>query len=447
MPRAAREVALEVIHRVHKSGSYANLLLPKKLQESGLDTRDKAFVTELTYGTLRARGTLDWIIQQHSKQKIQKIPDLILDLLRMSVYQIFFMDVPDHASINESVNIAKKHFHPGIPKFVNGLLRGIARSKDSLPWPDKEQDPAKYISLRYFHPLWMVKTWIEDFGVGGAQALCEANNRPPKLTIRVNTLKTTPEELAASLREAGWEVAPGQYLPEALILKGGGDLTQLPQFKEGLFYVQDESSMITAHALDPQPGETIIDVAAAPGGKTTHMAQLMQNKGQIISVDINPNRVNLLKQNIQRLGITISLPLQADAMKLKAVIKKPVDRILADAPCSGLGVLSRRPDARWTKKPEQISELSQIQTDLLTAVADFVKPAGVMLYSVCTLSKQETRLVVERFLRIKEDFFIEDISPYLPEKIRPDVKEGMIQLMPSIHGIDGLFFARFRRLD
>jgi len=447
MPKSSREIALEVINRVHKTGSYANLLLPKKLQESDLDRRDRAFTTELTYGTLRAKGTLDWIIKKYSKQRLEKIPDLVLDLIRMGVYQIVFMDVPDHASVNESVGLAKKYFHPGIAKFVNGVLRAVAREKEKLPWPDKEKDPVQFISLKYFHPVWMVKMWIEEFSIEETEALCKANNQPPKLTLRVNTLKTTPDRLAEALKEAGWEVEPGNYLSEALVVKGVGDISKHPQFKEGHFYVQDESSMIISHVVDPQPGETVLDVAAAPGGKTTHMAQLMQNKGQILSVDLNPNRVNLMKQNIQRLGATIAQAIKADATKLKPVIKKPVDRILADAPCSGLGVLARRPDARWTKKPEQIAELSRLQTDILAAVSDFVKPGGVLVYSVCTITRQETRLVVERFLRIKEDFYVDDVSPYLPEPLRPDVKDGMIQLLPHKHGIDGLFIARLRRLE
>ncbi|HEY3374311.1 MAG TPA: 16S rRNA (cytosine(967)-C(5))-methyltransferase RsmB [Candidatus Aquicultor sp.] len=446
MAKSSREIALEVIHRVHKTGSYANLLLPKKLQESDLDRRDKAFVTELTYGTLRACGTLDWIIKQFSKQKLGKIPGLVLDLIRMSVYQIFYMDVPDHAVINESVNIAKKHFHPGIPKFVNGMLRTISRERDSLPWPSIETDPLDYISLKYFHPLWLVKMWVEEFGLEETEALCRADNQPPQLTIRVNTLKTTPDELAASLREAGWTVEPGRYLSEALAVKGTGDLSQLPQFKEGLFYVQDQSSMMIAHVVDPHPGESILDVAAAPGGKTTHMAQLMQNKGRIVAVDLSPNRVNLLKQNINRMGVKNTLALQGDATKLKSVIKEPVDKILVDAPCSGLGVLARRPDARWTKTPEQIIELSNIQTQILSAVADHVRPGGIIVYSVCTLTKQETSLVVEHFLRTRDDFFIDDIAPYLSESIKPHVRDGMIQLMPT-QGIDGLFIARLKRFE
>jgi 16S rRNA (cytosine967-C5)-methyltransferase len=203
--------------------------------------------------------------------------------------------------------------------------------------------------------------------------------------------------------------------------------------------------MMISHVVDPQPGETVLDAAASPGGKSTHMAELMQNKGQIIAVDANPNRVNLMKQNIERMGASIVLALKADATKLKPVIKKPVDRVLLDAPCSGLGVLSRRPDARWTKKPEQIEELSRLQTDMLLSVAEFVVPGGVLVYSVCTLTRQETRLVVERFLRVREDFYIEDISPYLPEALHADVRDGMIQLLPHKHGIDGLFMAKLRR--
>ncbi|MCL6471600.1 MAG: 16S rRNA (cytosine(967)-C(5))-methyltransferase RsmB [Firmicutes bacterium] len=444
--KSSREIALEVIHRVTKGGAYANILLPKKLAQSRLDKRDRAFVTELTYGTLRALGTLDWIIKQFSKQKLDKIPDLVLDLLRMSIYQIIYMDVPDHAAVNEAVVIAKSYFHPGISKFVNGVLRAIARGQDKIPWPRKDKDPARYISLKYFHPLWLVKMWIEDFGVDETQALCKANNRPPKLTVRVNMLKTTPEKLTEIFEKAGWEVNPGKYLEEALVVNGVGDLSSLPQYKKGYFYVQDESSMIISHVVDPQPGETILDIAAAPGGKTTHIAELMENNGQILSVDINPNRVNLMRENIRRMGASIAQAIRADATKLKPVIKKPVDRVLCDVPCSGLGVLARRPDARWTKNPEQIEELSSLQTKMLTSVADFVKPGGVLVYSVCTIDKPETRLVVERFLRIREDFYVDDVAPYLPESLRSDVRDGTIQLMPNRHGIDGLFIARLRRI-
>ncbi len=447
MTKTPREIALEVIHRVIKTDAYANILLPKRLVQSGLDKRDKAFVTELTYGTLRARGTLDWIIRQFSKQELDKIPDLVLDLIRMSVYQIMYMDVPEHAAVNESVDIAKRYFHPGIPRFVNGLLRAIVRQRDTLPWPDKKKDTAKYIALKYFHPLWLVKMWIEKFGVDETEALCGADNRPPRLTIRVNTLKTTPKKLAEALKKAGWEVKPGRYLKEALVVHGGGDIAALPQFKKGYFYVQDESSMMIGHVVDPQPGETVLDVAAAPGGKTTQMAEFMHNKGQILSVDINPNRVNLLKQNIQRMGAAIANAIKADATKLKPVMKKPVDRILVDAPCSGLGVLARRPDARWTKTPEQIDELSKLQTKMLISIADFVKPGGVLVYSVCTITEQETTLVVERFLRIREDFYVDDLAPYLPELLRADTQDGMIQFLPSKHGIDGLFIARLRRME
>lgn len=445
MSKAPREIALEVINRVHKTGSYANLLLPKKLQESDLDVRDRAFVTELTYGTLRAKGTLDWVIKKFSSQKIDKIPDLVLDLLRMSIYQIIYLDVPDRAAVNEAVDIAKKNFHPGISKFVNGLLRSVARDKENLPWPDREADPVKYIALKYFHPMWIVKSWIEEFGVADTEALCAANNRAPKMMIRVNTLRTDPETLAQALTGAGWTVEAGSYLREALSLRGGGDITRPSQFKAGHFYVQDESSMIIAHVVDPQPGEIVLDAAAAPGGKTTHMVELMKNKGQVIAVDTNASRVDLMKQNFSRMGSSIALPLNADAKKINTVIKKPVDRALLDAPCSGLGVLARRPDSRWHKNPEQITELMSLQTDMLDAVAGVVKPGGVLVYSVCTMTRQETRLVVERFLRIREDFYIDAIAPYLPERLRADVKDDMLQLLPHKHGVDGLFIARLRR--
>jgi 16S rRNA (cytosine967-C5)-methyltransferase len=445
--KTAREIALEVVNRVQRTAAYSNIVLSQKLKSSNLSRRDKAFVTELVNGTLRNLGTLDWIIKRFSNQRLDKIPDKVLDLLRLGTYQLVYLEnIPAHASVFETVAIAKKLFHRGIASFVNGLLRNIEREKNHLPWPSEEKDPIKYIVLRYSHPGWLVKMWVDEFGVAETKNLCQANNQPRDISIRVNYLKTTPDKLVESLTKKGWWVKKGHYLTEALIVGDTGDISELAEFKAGYFSVQDEGSMIVSHIVSPKPTETILDACAAPGGKATHLAELLNNNGLVISMDINESRLKLVEQTARRLGTNIVVTVKADATQLSTIMRNPVHKILVDAPCTGLGVLARRPDARWRKTPEQIQELAKLQFKLLDSAAPFVKTGGALIYSVCTITKLESEEVIERFLREHPAFRLGDVTPYLPEELKKDVKEGMIQLLPHKHGTDGIFIARLERI-
>lgn len=439
----ARETALEIIQRVHESESYANLLASKVLGESALSGRDKALVTELVYGTLRMQGTLDWILAQCSSRDLSEIPSKALDILRLGCYQLVFLTkVPARAACFESVELAKKFFHRGIAGFVNGILRAVNRKKDELPWPKYEEDPLSYISLKFSHPLWLVKMWAENLGLKETNKLCQANNRHPVLTIRANTLKTSREHLLKVLKEQGLKVKKSVIIPEGLAVENVGDLSILPAFKEGLFYVQDESSMAVSRVVSPREGEVVLDCCAAPGGKTTHMAQLMQDKGRIIAVDIHPDRLKLVKKNAQRLGIGNVETKQGDATKLDCLLAEQVDKILVDAPCSGLGVLARRPDARWRKSLTGIEELSILQSSLLNSAAPLVKRGGVLVYSVCTITHQEGKEVVEGFLHNHSEFAPDDAVLYLPQPLRNEEPFRWAQLLPHKHGTDGMFIAR-----
>ncbi|MEW6189069.1 MAG: 16S rRNA (cytosine(967)-C(5))-methyltransferase RsmB [Actinomycetota bacterium] len=443
--KTAREAALEAICRVHETRSYANLILSRLLAESDLSKRDRALVTELVYGTLRNEGTLDWILSRFYPQKPSKIPEKALDILRLGCYQILYLDkIPNHAVCNEAVELAKKYFHPAMGGFVNAILRRIIREKERLPWPDYQDDPIGYISFKHSHPRWIVEMWVEDFGLEETALLCQANNVRPRMVIRVNTFKISPSNLARRFESEGLKISPS-WLPEALIVEDMGNVTELTEFKEGLFLLQDESSILVGHIVDPKPGEVILDTCAAPGGKTTHLAQLMGNEGRIIAVDIHQSRLRLVKDNCSRLGIKNVQIIQGDSTRLGEVVEKPVDKVLVDAPCSGLGVLARRPDARWRKTPQQIDELSILQSRLLDSASKFVKRKGVLVYSVCTISKKESEQVMKGFLKKHPEFSLEDISSFLPPPLRAEMPLKFIQLLPHRHGTDGLFVCRFKK--
>ena len=314
----ARLTAAQVINSVFKDGAYANIALGKALSKQNHSEQDRRFVTELVYGTVKAKGTIDWLLQQLVSRPLGKIEPMILNILRLGVFQIYFLErIPASAACNESVNLAKKFGHEGIVKFVNGVLRGAVRSKESIVYPDAEKDPRQYLALKEFHPDWLVKRWLKQFGFEGAQALCRFDNEPPPLTLRVNTLVIDRKTLLASLQEDGFEAEPSKWCEDGIVCTKIPALSVLFSKYNDMFYVQDESSMLVAPVLAPQPGQTVIDVCSAPGGKTTHLAQLMQNKGVIYATDIHEHKIKLIEENSRRLGITIIEPSLQDAAEFK----------------------------------------------------------------------------------------------------------------------------------
>ena len=462
VPGSAREGALQVLYAVEVEGAYANLVLDQLLREASFNKLDRSFITELVYGTLRWRNTVDWILGQLMRSGLERLTPWIRNILRLGVYQLLFMDrIPVSAVCNEGTNLAKRYGHQGVAGLVNGVLRNVARHGPDWKYPDLQEQPIQHIAICYSHPEWMVERWLGRYGLEGTIALCKANNCPANNSIRTNTLRTNPEELTRLLEQEGVEVEKSSLVPEGLILKRISAYGELNAFSQGLFQVQDESSMLAAYGVKPIPGARVVDACAAPGGKTTHLAQFMGNKGEIISLDIHEHKVNLIRDNCQRLGINIVQTYPMDARDLPERWEGWADFVLVDAPCSGLGVLRRRPDARWRKTPEQIKELTDLQAVILRAASRCVKPGGVLLYSTCTLEPEENEDQVFKFIkgdegeacgpaRPEDRFYLEDLRDYLPfkswwETEEEQVQKGYLTLLPHVYGTDGFFLARLRR--
>ncbi|WP_374713399.1 16S rRNA (cytosine(967)-C(5))-methyltransferase RsmB [Symbiobacterium terraclitae] len=446
-PRTGREAALRALRDVDVKAAYANLALDHHLSGSGLEGRERALATELAYGVTRRRATLDWAISQVASRPLEQMDPWVRNILREAVYQILYMDrIPDSAAVDEAVELAKQYGHAGVAKFVNGVLRNLLRRLPELEWPDEEAEPVRALAVKHSYPDWLVAEWLQRFGRGEAVRLLEAGNEVPPLTVRVNRLKATREEAAAALAEEGVRTEPTRHSPQGLIIRdltSASWLDRLKAMKQGLITVQDESSMLVAAVLDPQPGWTVIDVAAAPGGKSTHLAELMDNQGRVIAVDIHPHKVDLIEQNARRLGATIVEGVCLDAREIGAVMPGRADAVLCDLPCSGLGTLARRPDARWRKSPADVEALVPIQRAILESAANALKPGGVLVYSTCTIQPKENQELVEAFVADHPEFRFDDIWAHLPPTIsREGRAEGYVQLLPHVHGTDGFFIAR-----
>ncbi|RJE49231.1 MULTISPECIES: 16S rRNA (cytosine(967)-C(5))-methyltransferase RsmB [unclassified Dehalobacter] len=443
----ARLIAVRILTRVEKEGAYANLLLRSQL--SGLTlSRDRNLATALVNGALKNKLTLDYALRKHLNKPMSALPQEVRAVLRIGVFQILFMDrVPMPAAVNESVDLMNQLNRTYAP-LVNSVLRKATEIGWNFEWPDQKKKIVRYLSVRYSHPEWMVKRWLTRWGKEETEALLKTNNEPALTSIRVNTLKTTREELKTLLGCKGIEATDGRYTPESLILKDFGNLEQLEEFQNGYFTVQDQSSQLAAHILGVRDGDRVLDVCSAPGGKTTHLAQLMKNKGVIIAVDMYPKKLELIKETAERLGISIIKTIEGDARILEGIEQK-FDRVLVDAPCSGLGVLRKRADLRWQKREDEISELPELQLAILLKAADHVREGGELVYSTCTTEPEENFEVVKAFRQLKPEFVSVDLSESLPfaaeERDLKQLQKGVWQILPHHHNMDGFFIAKFRR--
>lgn len=430
----AREAALEVLVRTEQDRSYSNLLLHQTLQKYSLDKPDAGLTTEIVYGTIQRLNTLDYFLERFVAKGLTKLQPWVRSLLRLSLYQMLYLDrIPEHAVVNEAVNLAKKKGHQGISGMVNGVLRNVIRQKESLQIPD-HLPAEERIALRHSHPQWMVRRWMRQLGETRTERICEANNVPPRVSIRVNTLKLSRDELISRLVEAGLDAEASELAPAGVIVKGGGNMALTPWFAEGLFSIQDESSMLVAEAVDPQPGEKVLDCCAAPGGKSMHMAEKMKDRGELWSCDIHEHKEKLVREQAQRLGLTSVRTLVSDARRLpERFAEGTFDRILLDAPCSGLGVIRRKPDMKWSKTEQELKDICVIQADLLNQVQKLLRPGGVLVYSTCTIEHEENGGRIEAFLQEHPDF---DLDPSQPEPI---------QIYPYEHQSDGFFIAKLRK--
>lgn len=445
-----RELALKILLKLNDGRSHSQQLIDKAIESSKLNELDKALLTELVYGTIRWRGKLDWVIASLiSPKKLDKFQLEIIEILRLGLYQLMFLDkVPAYAVVNESVKLSKSYGNIGASGLVNAVLRRAIRDGSKIKYPDMTSDPCRYIAVQYSHPPWMVERWLKRYGFDDTVRMCETNNTIPPLNLRVNTLRTTADELCERLEKEGLRVAKSETLPVSLNVKQlSNPLRKLQSYKDGLFTVQDEASMLVSYVIDPKPGELIIDACSAPGTKSTHLAEFMRNEGKVIAIDIDASRLEYVRENCLRLGIKIVDIVQADSRHLENYLPLDhqfiADRILVDAPCSGLGVLRRRAEIKWRRTPEQIIEFSRIQLDILKSVSNYLKPGGVLVYSTCTIEPEENQEVIRSFLSYCSDFTLESVAQFLPSKFAPHVSpEGYIQTYPHLHGTDGFFIAR-----
>ena len=441
----ARDIAFEMTRRVNSGGGYLNLLLRYRLDESHLDSRDRALVTELSYGIQRQRNRLDYIIDSFSHRPLRRLQPEVLDMLRMGTYQISMMRIPQHAAVNETVDAAKRLLNKGAASFVNAVLRRTAESLDELTWPSRE-DFLDYLEIVHSHPRWLAEYLVDNFGKEDAEALCIADNALPKLTLRVNTNIISRDDLISEIVSLEGEARPSPYLQESIIEASLPHKNLVGLLEKGSCVVQDESSMLVSHAVDPPPGSTIVDACAAPGGKSTHLALLGGDNCKIIAVDKNPKRLKALTNLVSRQRLSNIEVKEGDAARLGELLDEKVDAVLVDAPCSGLGTLQRNPELKWRRGRDELSILADDQLVLLDGCADSLSPEGILVYSVCTFTWEETTSVLDRFLSKHDDFRLAGLSSHLPEPFSTEAgRSGHIQLMPHIHSMEGMFIARLQK--
>lgn len=443
--KTPRAICLDLLSRAKQTGLPLDRLLTESFKRyRHLTPLDRSFLTELTYGVFRWERKLDWVIHQFSKIPFEKIEFKTLHILRLGLYQILFLSrTPASAAVNESVELAKQIRGRGGAGFVNAVLRSAIRKKGEIRYPDFSKDPSLYISVVQSHPLWLVQRWVREMGIEETIRVCTFNNQISSLTLRANTLRIHPENLMVQLKERGLNPFPTPYSKEGMIIKNAPPTTELPLINEGLYMIQNEASQLVTALLDPKPGEQILDACAAPGGKTTHMAQRMKNQGEIYALDISKGRLDLLEEICQRLGIRMVKTIRGDATKpLPFFLGMKFDRILVDAPCSGFGTLRKNPDLKWKKKEQEINRLGELQLSILRNLAAHVKEGGVLLYSTCTVFREENEDVVERFLEKNSEFRLDQMEKNLPDKFRLFIQGRYFKTFPPRDEMDGFFVAR-----
>ena len=443
--KTPRAICLDLLDRLEGSHAHPDRLLTDSFKRYRyLTSLDRAFLTELTYGVLRWRGKLDWVIQHFSKIPFKKIEPGTLNILRLGLYQILFLSrTPSSAAVNESVEQAKRIRGKGGAGFVNALLRSSIRQKDEIVYPEWDQDPALHISVVQSHPLWLVQRWVKELDVEETLRICKYNNQISPLTLRTNTLKISRADLIDQPRKKELQPLPSNFSEDGILLQAPPPTSELPFLREGLYIIQDEASQLVTSIIDPKPGERILDACAAPGGKTTHMAQMMENRGEIYAVDLTKAKLDLVEEMCERSGIAVVKTVKGDAATPLPTSEGLVfDRVLADVPCSGFGTLRKNPDLKWRGGEKDIKRLSELQLSILDNLSAYVKKGGVLVYSTCTVFHEENEDVVEKFLEGHPEFKLDRIEKVLPEKLQTLVQEGFFKTFPPTNRMDGFFAAR-----
>ena len=435
-----REIALKTLYKIDKEQAYSNIELNEQIKQNKkiLEDKDIGLISEIVYGVTTWKLTLDEIIKKHSKIKLKKISPWIINILRMGIYQIIFLDkIPKSAAVNESVNLAKRYGHTSSSNFVNAILRKV--EKEDYEEFFKIKEDIDRISKTTSMPKWIVETLIKENGIEQAEQICKNSNLKPNTTIRINKLKITKEELKQKLQKKKIEYKEPQKenaqekntnTQDFLILNKVKNIENLQEFKEGLFTIQDLSAGQTAKILDPKPGEKVLDACSAPGGKTTYLAELMNNNGKIEAWDIHEHRTKLVEENAKRLGINIIKTQVKDATKYDKNLNEKYDKILLDVPCLGIGVIKRKPDIKWQRKPEDLEEITSIQKNILNNCSKYLKKGGTLVYSTCSILKEENEDIINRFLDKNNEFEID--------------KENIVKILPNQEE-DGFFICKIHK--
>ena len=443
----ARETALKILHAIDEDGAYTDVALRQTLAKIDYCRRDRAFITECVYGTVRWQGRIDWLLHHVCRRPLLSLTPWIRNALRLGVYQCLWMDrVPTRAAVNETVKLSYHFGHAGTARLVNGVLRNLMRQHTTYQLPEAKTQPASHLAITHSHPEWLVARWLQRYGWERTQAICLTNNQHGKVTLRTNTTRISHAQLAERLMQEGvTSIQFSKLQPDALIVQGIQRLDALPSYREGLFQVQDLAAMLVAPLCNPQPGQRVLDVCAAPGGKTTHLAHLMRDRGTLLACDVSPGRLRMLRHHIQRLGLSSILTVAIDATD-PLPVRGNFDRILVDAPCSGLGVLRHHPDIKWRKSPDDFAALQATQLRLLHHQYRLLAPDGRLVYSVCSYEPEETHEVVTKFLATHPDMQLDamatDVQRAIAKYIQPS---GVLEITPELWHTDGAFVARFRR--
>ncbi|WP_040661428.1 16S rRNA (cytosine(967)-C(5))-methyltransferase RsmB [Oscillibacter ruminantium] len=437
---SARDTALRVLSAGRTASAWADASLKAQLQRDGLSGAEAGLATRMVYGVLQNRALLDFYLGAYCTQKVGHLQPPLADILRLGAYQILFLDkVPDRAAVNESVELAKRNKRGQAAGLVNAVLRKVSLNKDTLP-PIPRRDEAQYLSVRYSHPKWLVKRLLTLLGREEAEAFLAADNGIVPLTVQVNTLKTTAEDLAAELTAAGVTAAPHPWVPDCLELSGSGDLTALEAFQTGKFFVQDPAAKLVSLISAPKKGQRVIDVCAAPGGKSFGAAIAMEDRGEVLACDLHENKLSRIEAGSARLGLKSIWAFAADGTVFRPEWAESADVVLVDAPCSGLGIIRKKPDIRY-KSPDDLFTLTVAQSTILENAARYVKPGGTLIYSTCTILPEENGQVVDGFLSGHPEFSRETFTLPAPMGEQP----GELTLWPHRHGTDGFYICRLRR--
>lgn len=432
-----RGTAVKILNRVERTDSYLDKLLDAELKANDLSDPDKSLMAEIVHGVIRWQGRLDWVLTGFTHGNFPKSEINVKNAFRVALYQILFLNqVPHYAAVNESVEFVKKIRGEKSANLVNAVLRNIIRSLDGIHYP-KEEEVVQYLSVYYSHPQWMVKRWLARFGKEEVEKLLIANNEVPGLTLRINKLRIQAAEFLALLDQQKIPYQGSSLIDHFIKVRSLSGISQMDLFRKGFFSIQDESAALPILLLSPKPGERVIDMCAAPGGKTTFIGEMMQNSGDIIAVDKYESKLQFIRMSCERLGIRNVQPVVADASEFQT---EAADKVLLDAPCSGLGVLRKKPDIKWKRDIEDIARLVRQQTKLLERAAELLRPGGVLVYSTCTTEPEENTLLVRSFLERHPDFRLDDPHQYVTTSVVN--ADGCIETFPHRHHIDGSFAAR-----